>query len=149
MLILFILWIRWIQPVYLSSALMTSYVGLKFMIQKSLVKTCPEPYNTLTLMLCTGANLGLQLWVSFVSGTTMMRILPRHQVGEVQRSLFPKYTFLTSLFTFGSLSSFLNMKPSNSWTNDTLTMVKKSERKKKFILKIIIGCVLITFQIWP
>lgn len=120
---------RYLQPVYFSSTLMTSYIALKFFAKKALPESylCPEPYNTLTFLLCTGANLGIQLWVTFVSGTTMMRILPRHQNGLVQRHLFPKYMFLTSLFTFGSLSSFLNMKPSSSWTNDALTMVKLFE----------------------
>ena len=122
---IFVKYLRYVQPVYLSSTLMTSYIALKFFAKKALPQNylCPEPYNTLTFLLCTGANLGIQLWVTFISGTTMMRILPRHQVGLVQRHLFPKYMFLTSLFTFGSLSSYLNMKPSSSWTNDALTMV--------------------------
>ncbi len=102
---------------------MTSYIALKYLARNSFIQLCPEPYNKLTFLLCTGANLGIQLWITFVSGTTMMRVLPRHQNGLVQRHLFPKYFFLTSLFTFGSLSSYLNMKPSSSWTNDALTLV--------------------------
>ena len=114
---------RWLQPVYVSSALMTSYVALKLFTKKPVIEACPEPYNTLTLLVCTGANLGLQLWITFMAGQTMIRILPRHQFGAVQRQLFPKYMFLTSLFSFGGLSAFLNMKPVNLWQNDTLKLV--------------------------
>ena len=112
-----------IQPVYLSSAIMVAYVAKQFYSQDPLVEVNPEPYM-LTFLLCSGANLGMHLWFTFVSRETIKRNLTRHEEGLVQRRLASKYMFLTSLFTFGSLSSFLNMKPSSRWTDDALTMVK-------------------------
>lgn len=49
-----------------------------------------------------------------------MRVLPRHQFGQVQAQLYPKFFFLSSLLSYGSLTCFLkynnlplteNMKP--------------------------------------
>jgi hypothetical protein len=53
----------------------------------------------------------------------MMRLLPRHQFGLVQRHLFPKYFFLTTAFSFGSLSTYLGYKPVSTWKDESLILV--------------------------
>ena len=55
----------------------------------------------------------------------MMKLIPRHQFGLVQSHLFPKYLFLTSLFSFGSLLAFLKNNPMGSWNNDMTILVRK------------------------
>ena len=52
----------------------------------------------------------------------MIKILPRHQFGAVQASLFPKYFFLSSLCSFGSLYTFLRVNPVSSWKDETLVL---------------------------
>jgi hypothetical protein len=44
----------------------------------------------------------------------MMRVMPRHDFGQVQSRLFPKYFFLTSASSFLSLVSFLRLNPVNT-----------------------------------
>jgi hypothetical protein len=83
----------------------------------------------------TGATLGLQLWVSWISGVTMLTILPRHQFGQVQAALFPKYFFLSSFTTFLTLNSFLQMSPVTTWKNDRLFLVRNCFIQTLFFLK--------------
>ena len=44
-----------------------------------------------------------------------------HQFGAVQSKLFPKYFMLTSLFSFGSFSSFLKSNPL-PWTDKSFAL---------------------------
>ena len=78
--------------------------------------------NNMMYLLSAGANLGIQFWISFVSPTTFS-VIPRHEFGQVQAHLFPKYFFLTTLFSFGSLSAFLKQNPLSVWTGPTRTLV--------------------------
>jgi len=73
-------------------------------------------------LFCLSSTLGLQIWVTFVAGLTMKKILPRHQFGEVQSNLFPRYFFLTTLNTFGSLSIYSKLYPITQWKNDQATL---------------------------
>lgn len=52
----------------------------------------------------------------------MIRLLPRQQFGLVQSHLFPKYFFLSSLFSFTSFFTFLGMNPVNTWKDDILIL---------------------------
>lgn len=111
---------KWLQPRYVSSALMVSSVAYSLSLKK--VSDNATNFTTnFTFLFSTGATLGLQLWVLFINGLTMMRLLPRHQFGVVQSNLFPKFFFLTTLFNFGSLSVFLKSNPL-PWSGDMLPL---------------------------
>jgi len=113
---------KWLQPVYVSSALMASHVGFQMIYSSTKCAVLPSNLYNFVFLFSTGANVGIQLWVSFLNGMTMIRLLPRHQFGLVQSHLFPKYFFLTTLFSFGSLSTFLGYNPIQGWKGDTLTI---------------------------
>lgn len=70
----------------------------------------------------SSANLGMQLWKTFIAPTSLS-VLPRHMHGLNQSHLFPKYFFLSTLFSFGSLASFLKMYPMDGWKEETQTLV--------------------------
>jgi hypothetical protein len=53
----------------------------------------------------------------------MIRLLPRREFSLVQSHLFPKYFFLNSLFTYGSMLTFLKFNPIDTWKNDILLLV--------------------------
>jgi len=109
---------KYLRPAYVSSTIMISGIGAQlFLSKKSLPADRAFSFMFLT---STGANLGLQLWVSFISGMTMIRVLPRQEFGLVQSHLFPKYFFLSSMFSFTSLCAFLHTNPISTWKNETL-----------------------------
>jgi len=100
---------KWLQPRYVASTLMVSSLG--YTLYKNPGKVCCPKVANFAFLSSTGATLGLQFWVFFNSGITMMRLLPRHQFGLVQSHLYSKFFFLTSVFNFTSLSVFLKSNP--------------------------------------
>ncbi|CAF0711640.1 unnamed protein product [Brachionus calyciflorus] len=110
---------RLFRPIFLSSGLMAAAIGYQLWTDQNPRIT---KYSNLIFLYSAGANLGMQIWVSFISGMTMIRLLPRHQFGLVQANLFPKFFFLSSLFSYGSLSSFLTAYPVSTWKSDNLLM---------------------------
>lgn len=48
-------------------------------------------------------HFGTQFWVSFIAGVTMVKHMPRHEFGQVQTKLFPKY------FTLGIITSVMGI----------------------------------------
>jgi len=109
---------KWLQPQYVISDLMLSSIVAKLAFPKVYE---PCHCDNFVFLASTGAVLGLHIWITFVSGFTMLRVLPRHQFGAVQSKLFPKYFMLTSLFSFGSFSSFLKSNPL-PWTNNAFPL---------------------------
>ena len=107
-----------LRPAYVSSALLVSKLGADLLWQSS--KPVISERNNFLFLTSTGITLGLQLWVTFFSGMTMIRILPRHEFTRVQSQLFPKYFFLTTLMSFLSFSTFVKMNPTSTWSNETL-----------------------------
>lgn len=101
--------LKWLQPRYLTSTLMAS--SLAYTVYMKPAQCLSERVATFVFLGASGATLGLQSWVFFVNGLTMMRLLPRHQFGLVQSHLFPKFFFLTSLFNYASLNVFLKANP--------------------------------------
>ena len=111
---------RYLRPAHVSSTLMISGIGAQLFVSKQ--KHSNHAFS-FVLLASTGANLGLQVWVMFVSGMTMIRLLPRHQFNLVQSHLFPKYFFLNSFLSFASLFTYLSLNPINTWTNDKCLLV--------------------------
>ena len=113
---------RWLQPRYVGPALMGASV-VYLMVDGSVNgKECR--CDKMLYVLSAGASLGVQLWISFISPTTFW-VLPRHQFGKLQAHMFPKYFFLTTLYSYGSLVSFLRMNPIKGWKGETLTLVEQ------------------------
>ncbi|RNA10896.1 transmembrane protein -like [Brachionus plicatilis] len=104
-----------LRPSFLWSATLVALLGSKLIDQKIQPSSSS---NNLVFLFGLGSNLGMNIWISFFSGMTMIRLLPRHQFGIVQSNLFPKFFFLTSTFSFGSLYSYLKVNPISSWSGD-------------------------------
>ena len=66
----------------------------------------------------------------FLRSPTTFWVLPRHTFGKLQAHTFPKYFFLTTLYSYVSLASFLKMNPMSGWKDDTLTLVTDLKTKK-------------------
>lgn len=98
---------KYLEPKYVASTLMAASIARNVLKNHGPVNSELAKCLNFNFMACTGASLGIQLWVYFVNGFTMMKILPRHQFGQVQAQLYPKFFFLSSLFSFGSLTCFL------------------------------------------
>lgn len=113
---------KWLQPVFVSSALMASHIGIQLVLVDAKCAVVPTNSYNFFFLFSVAGNLGINLWVSFVQGLTMMRLLPRHQFGLVQSHLFPKYFFLTTAFSFGSLATYLGVKPYGTWKGDSLVL---------------------------
>lgn len=107
----------YLQPRYVMPTLMVSSLAYTAIMKPG--KCCCPKMTNLIYNTCLAAPVGLQLWVYFNSGLTMMRVLPRHQFGLVQASLYPKFFFLSTLFNFGSLSIFMKHNPL-PWTESKL-----------------------------
>jgi hypothetical protein len=112
-----------LRPRNIATATMVSKIAYDLFSQRT-QPNC-DCYAKFWFLTGTGVTLGLQLWVSWVSGLTMMTVLPRHQFGQVQAALFPKYFFLASVSTFLAFTSFLQMNPLATWKNESLVLVKK------------------------
>jgi hypothetical protein len=111
-----------LRPRNVATAAMLSKIAFDLISQRR-EANC-DCYTKFWFLTGTGTTLGLQLWVSWFSGLTMMTILPRHQFGQVQAALFPKYFFLSSVSTFLAFTSFLQMKPLDTWKDESLILVK-------------------------
>lgn len=110
---------KWVSPVYASAIGMFGYLAKNFNVSQSVKLTSRDSF---VYLFCLSSTLGLQMWVTFVSGLTMKRILPRHQFGQVQSALFPRYFFLNTLYTFGSLAVFTKCYPISTWKDEYSTM---------------------------
>ena len=115
---LFLFGYRWLHPRYVGPTLMASVLGYQ-MITKQKVNL---PLNNFIYVFSAGASLGIHLWKSFVDPISF-DLIPRHQFGLIQSHLFPRYFFLTTLFSFESLTSFLNLYPISEWKGETCTLV--------------------------
>lgn len=100
---------KYLQPKYVVPTLMVANLGYKLVYKPEC--GCNQRVANFVFSASTGATLGLQLWVFFVNGLTMMRVLPRHQFGEVQAKLFPKFFYMTTFFNFAALKVFLTKNP--------------------------------------
>lgn len=100
---------KYLQPLYVAPALMVSSLAYTACAKPDYLFS--ERMANFVFSTATSATLGMQIWVFFVNGLTMMRYLPRHQFGLVQSHLFPKFFFMTTLFNFKSLTVFLKANP--------------------------------------
>lgn len=107
---------RYLRPKNLSTVLMVSSIGTQIFVHNKQKRS--DHALSFILLASTGANVGLQTWIMFVSGMTMIRLLPRHQFSLVQSHLFPKYFFLNSFFSFASFFAFLGLNPVGTWKDE-------------------------------
>jgi len=65
----------------------------------------------LVFMFTSAANLGINIWVSFVAGPVMIRHIDRHTFLLVQSKLFPAYFFINGVLSSTQLGVILYSKP--------------------------------------
>lgn len=111
---------KWLQPAFVVPTLGVAHLAGQVYLKDVSCPVVPSSNYNFLLLGSLGAGLGLQLWTTFVQGLTMRKVLPRHQFGKVQASLFPKYFIFTNIAAFESLSCYLALCPPQSWKDESL-----------------------------
>ncbi|XP_011304006.1 transmembrane protein 205 [Fopius arisanus] len=63
-------------------------------------------------------HFGSQIWMTFVSGLSLYFALPRHNFGEVQRVLFPRYFTINACLSLTTLLIFIKHHPTHTWDSE-------------------------------
>lgn len=68
----------------------------------------PSKFFNFLHVMSFSMHFGAQIWMTFVSGLSLYFALPRHNFGQVQKVLFPKYFLLNSILSLITLIIYLN-----------------------------------------
>lgn len=103
------------QPAHLIVLVTVIYLGFVF-FPKEYRKSEPGTLSNLVYIGSFATHFGSQMWMTFVSGIVLFFTIPRHNFGQVQRILFPKYFLLNAALGLATLTTFVHHHPSYSWT---------------------------------
>ncbi|KAK8968320.1 hypothetical protein KSP40_PGU008275 [Platanthera guangdongensis] len=62
-------------------------------------------------LLCFATSFGASLWVTFIGGIIMFKVLPRHHFGNLQSKMFPVFFTLISVCAMSSVAAFAYLHP--------------------------------------
>ncbi|KAK9679890.1 protein of unknown function (DUF4149) [Popillia japonica] len=95
------------QPAHLITILAIIVIAF-FMFPSEHKPHEPSKFFNFLHVMSFSMHFGAQIWMTFVSGLSLYFALPRHNFGQVQKVLFPKYFLLNSILSLITLVIYLN-----------------------------------------
>lgn len=113
------------QPAHLITLLAIVIIAF-FMFPSEHKPHEPSKFFNFLHVMSFSMHFGAQIWMTFVSGLSLYFALPRHNFGQVQKVLFPKYFLLNSILSLITLVIYLNHHNAELFKKEVLIQVTLS-----------------------
>nr|CAB3267068.1 transmembrane protein 205-like [Phallusia mammillata] len=112
---------RYTRVWHVLAAIATLLIGYNFTQNESQTTTNgvfgASFYSTLTFLIGWAFNFGVTIWVSFIAGPMMYKLLDRHTFSNVQGHLFPIFFVILGCTSFAQLAIFTKVKGLSNLSN--------------------------------